>query len=72
MKIRSLLDGQELTVRLTADHAASSYGQVVLVSTQGIALGTFDCACCELVEGTIEERKALVAAGYGVLVRGRP
>jgi hypothetical protein len=32
MRVKSTLDGQEYTVRLTTDHAASSYGQPVVVT----------------------------------------
>ena len=67
MKIRSLLDGVELNVSLTTEHAASIYHQPVLVTGSGQAMGTFDVACCELVESSDEERRALVRAGYATL-----
>ena len=76
MRIRSLLDGVELVVTLTTDHAASSYNQPVLVTGNGQALGTFDTACLELVEASEADRADLIRAGYGCLAaslhRGQP
>ena len=71
MKIKAfspLLDGYETEARLTTEHAASSYGQPVLVIDTGDALGTGDVALADyrIVEATPEELAALERAGYAL------
>lgn len=64
MRLKNRLD-QIKKATLTTDHAASSYGQPVLVIDRE-PYGTFDASLNNLriVEATDEEREALKAAGY--------
>ena len=65
MKIRNLINGYEYQAELTTDHAASSYGQPVLIDrSSGEAIDQFSFALSEIVEATPEEREALIEAGY--------
>jgi hypothetical protein len=69
MKLKSfspILDGYESEAVLSTEHAASSYGQAVLVLDNGEALGTADAALAQyhVIEATEEELAALSAAGY--------
>ena len=65
MKFRSILNGYEFEAVLTTDHAASSYGQAVLVETErGEAIDQFSAALAEVVEATEVELAALTQAGY--------
>lgn len=69
MKLKSylpLLNGYETTAELRTDHAASSYGQPVLVMDGGEALGPAECAFADyrILEATEEEVAGLEAAGY--------
>ena len=65
MKLRNTLNGYEYEAALTTDHAASSYGQAVLVDlATGDAVDTFSFGLAFLLEATEEERAALRQAGY--------
>ena len=71
MKLKSLspiLDGYETEAVLSTEHAASSYGQPVLVLDNGEALGTGDAALADyrILDASDEERAALVSAGYAL------
>jgi len=71
MKIKAfspLLDGYETEAELTTEHAASSYGQPVLVLDNGEALAPMDAALADyrLLEATPEELQALHVAGFAL------
>jgi hypothetical protein len=65
MKLRNKLNKYEYAAMLTTDHAASSFGQPVLVDAgTSQAIDRFSVFLSEIVEVTEEEREALEAAGY--------
>lgn len=65
MRIRNLVNDYEYRAKLTADHAASSYNQPMLIDcSTGDAIDQYSFAFSEIVEATSEEREALVKAGY--------
>ena len=73
MRIQSVLTGELFEARLTTEHSASSYDQPVLVADDGgDALSLFAAAFYRLVQGTAEEREALLRAGYRLLKRAGP
>lgn len=57
--IATLRDGEQITGKLTTDHAASSYGQPVFVDEDNQAFNWFDIADVT----TIEPGKAAAALG---------
>ena len=65
MKLKSSLTGYQYEAALTTEHAASSYGQPVLVDlATGSAIDQFSFAFTEVVEADTDELEALAAAGY--------
>ncbi len=67
MILRNKLNGYTYAAVLTAEHACSSYGQLVLVHVStGEAIDQMSAIVSELVEATPEERAALLAAGYAL------
>lgn len=67
MKVRITLTGQVIDARLTRDHPASSYGQPVVVTSDGEAL---DWAFLEVVEADPAETQVLREC-LSVLTTGR-
>ncbi|MBW1714966.1 MAG: hypothetical protein JRJ77_03950 [Deltaproteobacteria bacterium] len=66
MRLRAdFLEYWEGEASITTDHAASSYGQPVLV-IEGVAVGTLEAQLMayEILDATIEERALLESAGY--------
>jgi hypothetical protein len=65
MKTRFVVDDLEYTLTLSTEHAASSYGQPVLVDTEtGEAIDQFSAGLHRVLEATPEELDAAKAAGY--------
>ncbi len=64
MKAENNLTGEIYTLRLTTDHAVSSYGQPVIVTEAGEAIDKFSWGFYELVEITDKEMNDLKKAGY--------
>ena len=65
MKLKSSLTGYQYEAALTTEHAASSYGQPILVDlATGSAIDQFSFAFTEVVEADTDELEALAAAGY--------
>jgi len=67
MRVKSMLDGRELEVHLSTEHAASSYGQPVAVTEDGEALDAFSWTLYRAVDATNDEVWAFEAAGYPVV-----
>lgn len=71
MKLKNTLTDYTYTGELTTEHAASSYGQPVLVdTTTGDAVDKFSFAHTVVMEATRRELRALSAAGYTWLSDG--
>ena len=65
MKLKSSLTVYQYEAALTTEHAASSYGQPILVDlATGSAIDQFSFAFTEVVEADTDELEALAAAGY--------
>ena len=65
MKLKNTLTDYTYTGKLTTEHAASSYGQPVLVdTTTGDAVDKFSFALTVVLEASDDELRDLAAAGY--------
>ena len=72
MRLRNRLNGYTYKGALRTEHAASSYGQPVLVDVEtGDAIDVFSFGAAEILEATPAEIEALRAAGYPVGLLGR-
>jgi len=61
------MNGYQCKAMLTTDHAASRYGQPVLVLDNGEPPGHGDVALADYrIVTTVKERQALVAAGFAL------
>ncbi len=71
MKLYNTLSNYTYEGRLTTKHAASSYGQPVLVDVgTGDAVDQFSFTQTVVIEATRRELRALAAAGYQWLSDG--
>lgn len=65
MKFRNSLNGYEFEGALTVEHAASSYGQPVLIDVDTReAIDKMSFALAEILEASAGELEELAAAGY--------
>ena len=65
MKLYNTLTNYTYEGTLTTEHAASSYGQPVLVDVAtGDAVDKFTFSLTEIIEATDDELRDLAAAGY--------
>ncbi len=72
MKLHNTLTGYTYEGALTTEHAASSYGQPVLVDVAtGDAVDQFSLTLTVVLEATDDELRDLAAAGYTWLTRPR-
>jgi hypothetical protein len=55
-------EGRPVHGRLSTEHAASSYGQPVLVLEDGRALGPGDIATQDVIDADVEELRWIVSA----------
>ncbi len=71
VRVQNRVTGWSGTATLTADHAAASYGQPVVI-VDGEPIGTGESWQFLLVECSDEERRALQEAGYSLQEAIRP